>query len=176
MLKFIAVCLNLHFALALQRMNGMNVYPEGISVFGLFFIVAMIGGCVYCYLKCCRGRGNQGGRNRGGWFGDNSSDASDRYFINNSAIMKEDHRLHLTTLIKCMLVHLLKGPTATILLHLPHVKDLHLALQTTCLEQQTSIIEIIDGRVPIILPKSNLVKIVDFVTNTQDTVNSQESC
>ena len=88
--------------------------------------------------------------------------------------MTEDHRLRLTTLIQCMLVHL-KGPTATILLHL-HVKDLHLALQTTCLEQQTSIIEIIDGRVPIILPKDNLVKIVDFVTNTQDTVNSQESC
>ena len=157
MLKFIAVCLNLYYALALQRMNGMNVYPEGINLVGLFFLVAMVGGCVYCYFRCCRGRGNQGGRNRGGWFGDNSSDSSDRYFIVYSAISKEEHHLLLTTLIKFTLVHLPKDQS--ILLHhvnnLHHASNLHPAHQMTWLEQQICRIEIIDGRVQIILPRNN---------------------
>ena len=61
----------------LRTQNNMQVYPEGISIFGLFFLFAIIGCCGYCYFRFCRGRGRNQSNNRGGgWFRDDSSDSS----------------------------------------------------------------------------------------------------
>ena len=76
MLKLIVNCLTLGTVLGLTKQSHLKVYEEGIGLFGIFFMFAIIGCCGYCYFRFCRG-GNRGG-NRGGWFGDHSSDSSDQ--------------------------------------------------------------------------------------------------
>ena len=96
MLKLIVTTSLLATALALTNQSHLKIYQEGMGLFGLFFLFAVIGGCGYCYFRFCRGGGgNHHGRNRG-WFNDNSSDSSDQYHPHNSAMNAEGRPLSTT--------------------------------------------------------------------------------
>ena len=96
MLKLIVTTSLLATALALTNQSHLKIYQEGMGLFGLFFLFAVIGGCGYCYFRFCRGGGgNHHGRNRG-WFNDNSSDSSDQYHPHNSATTAEGRLLSTT--------------------------------------------------------------------------------
>lgn len=69
----------------LSLANCLTKQPQHIielngGLIFIFFVFACVGGCGYCYFRCCR-RGrqqyHQHQTGRGGWFSDDSSDSSE---------------------------------------------------------------------------------------------------